>query len=368
LRLHIARDGDTISALSQQYGVAPERIRSANPQLTAEGTLAKGTKVKIPTGPVAMKTAPAAELAAARSEEAAFAGLAPTAPPRAPESFAAARNEGAAGALPQAAEASVEAAAEAASALPVAPSAGETATISGWPNAELPFAAYPADAYANANANAQAAPNAGIPAHYKTEMPEANTSPLHVKWSGMGDEPAQHPYITLPTPAVPAGLPMWPMGPYGVAPMGVAGVQAPPPSWPVPFGAMTEPMAPAYAPFGAPAAGDCGCGGSAGAGIRLPYALPLRGGNTAPQERAFTSAIQGPESPAAPAEAAPAAAAPVDAAAQAKADEAKASSGKAGRQRKARVSSGTAALRSFLKRRGAGRRSAPRGSKPWIRD
>ena len=406
MRLHIAKDGDTIFALSRQYGVEPERIRAANPQLAAEGTLAKGAKVKIPTGPVAMKTAPAAELAAGRSEENAFASLAATAPPRAPESFAAARNDGAAGALAQAAEAavtggaaaaveagvsglaqggvqaaaaaSVEAAVEGAveafaagagGPLPVAPSAGETAAITGWPNAELPFAPYPADAFANA----QAAPNANIPAYYKTEMPEANASPMYVKWSGMGDEPAQHPYITLPTPAVPAGAPMWPMGPYGVTSMGVAGVQAPP-AWPVPFGAMPEPMAPAFAPFsapaaapfGAPTAGDCGCGGG-GAGIRLPYALPLRGGDAAGQERAFTSAIQGASPAAATASTVVEAAADAE---QAQADNANAPSrsGKGSRQRKARVSSGTDALRAFLKRRGARRSASPRGSKPWIRD
>ena len=71
MRLHIAKDGDTIQVLSEKYGVAADRILAANAQLGAAEPLTRGIKVKIPTGPVYMTSA----------AEAAQAGPAPQAGP-----------------------------------------------------------------------------------------------------------------------------------------------------------------------------------------------------------------------------------------------------------------------------------------------
>ncbi|HZG78102.1 MAG TPA: LysM peptidoglycan-binding domain-containing protein, partial [Paenibacillus sp.] len=115
MRLHIAKEGDSIQSLSAKFGVATERILAANPQLGEAASLTRGMKVKIPTGPVYMTSAAEAAQAvpAPQAEPAAtpvapsaaenvaanvpaagandmppLSGLSPTTPGYAPESFA----------------------------------------------------------------------------------------------------------------------------------------------------------------------------------------------------------------------------------------------------------------------------------------
>jgi len=361
MKLHIAKDGDSIDALSKKYGVASERIRAANPQLSDAEPLTRGMKVKIPTGPVYMTSAEAAQPAPAVEGEANDAAneaaaepvqaVAPSAAANATASVpeAEAVNDVLTSALPTAAE-SVPATKEGAEA---------KAVVSGTPYAaELPAPFPQADADANT-----------LPAYYKTDLPAAgNLSPLHVPWSGMHDGPAEHPFAPLPTPVVPAGAPTYYPGPFGYgaapAPFGAFGTNDP--STYATYGALPDRFPPAFPgpipgafpaayPGFAVAAHDCGCGGPSTA--RLPYALPLRGGDRSEGERAFASAASAPAQPAP--ETASGAQQPAPEAAPTKSRPAK---------KKARVSSRDDALRSFLKRASGARRPSKRKSRPWVND
>lgn len=52
MKIHIVKQGDTLFALSQKYGVPLSKIIEANPQITNPDVLAVGDKVKIPAAPV----------------------------------------------------------------------------------------------------------------------------------------------------------------------------------------------------------------------------------------------------------------------------------------------------------------------------
>lgn len=51
MKIHIVKEGDTLYALSQHYGVPMEHILQANPLITNPDELKVGLKVKIPTKP-----------------------------------------------------------------------------------------------------------------------------------------------------------------------------------------------------------------------------------------------------------------------------------------------------------------------------
>ncbi|SEU17537.1 LysM peptidoglycan-binding domain-containing protein [Paenibacillus sp. NFR01] len=52
MKIHIVKQGDTLYALSQKYGVPLEKVIEANPQIANPDVLAVGDKVKIPAGVV----------------------------------------------------------------------------------------------------------------------------------------------------------------------------------------------------------------------------------------------------------------------------------------------------------------------------
>ncbi|GGG02358.1 hypothetical protein GCM10010912_53960 [Paenibacillus albidus] len=52
MKIHIVKQGDTLYALSQKYGVPLLKMIEANPQISNEDVLSVGAKVKIPTVPV----------------------------------------------------------------------------------------------------------------------------------------------------------------------------------------------------------------------------------------------------------------------------------------------------------------------------
>ncbi|WP_340025338.1 LysM peptidoglycan-binding domain-containing protein [Paenibacillus sp. FSL K6-1096] len=52
MKIHIVKQGDTLFALSQKYGVPLSKIIEANPQIANPDVLAVGDKVKIPAAPV----------------------------------------------------------------------------------------------------------------------------------------------------------------------------------------------------------------------------------------------------------------------------------------------------------------------------
>ncbi|NQX45977.1 LysM peptidoglycan-binding domain-containing protein [Paenibacillus tritici] len=52
MKIHIVKQGDSLFALSQKYGVPLQKIIEANPQITNPDVLAVGDKVKIPAAPV----------------------------------------------------------------------------------------------------------------------------------------------------------------------------------------------------------------------------------------------------------------------------------------------------------------------------
>ncbi|WP_160036370.1 LysM peptidoglycan-binding domain-containing protein [Paenibacillus sp. An7] len=53
MRIHIVKEGDTLYFLSKKYNVSLEKIISANPEIANPNQLTIGTKVKIPSAPVA---------------------------------------------------------------------------------------------------------------------------------------------------------------------------------------------------------------------------------------------------------------------------------------------------------------------------
>lgn len=54
VRIHIVKQGDSLYALSQKYGVPLQKIIEANPQISNPDALAVGDKVKVPAAPVAV--------------------------------------------------------------------------------------------------------------------------------------------------------------------------------------------------------------------------------------------------------------------------------------------------------------------------
>jgi morphogenetic protein associated with SpoVID len=54
VKIHIVKQGDSLYALSQKYGVPLQKIIEANPQISNPNVLAVGDKVKIPTAPVSV--------------------------------------------------------------------------------------------------------------------------------------------------------------------------------------------------------------------------------------------------------------------------------------------------------------------------
>lgn len=56
MKIHIVQPGETLESLSARYGVSVAKLRELNPQLTQEGGLTPGTKVKMPTGRVKVNT------------------------------------------------------------------------------------------------------------------------------------------------------------------------------------------------------------------------------------------------------------------------------------------------------------------------
>ncbi|MFD1904612.1 LysM peptidoglycan-binding domain-containing protein [Paenibacillus rhizoplanae] len=54
MKIHIVKQGDSLFALSQKYGVPLQKIIEANPQIANPDVLAVGDKVKIPAAPVAL--------------------------------------------------------------------------------------------------------------------------------------------------------------------------------------------------------------------------------------------------------------------------------------------------------------------------
>ncbi|MCI3923645.1 LysM peptidoglycan-binding domain-containing protein [Paenibacillus sp. TRM 82003] len=426
MKLHIAKEGDTLVSLSEKYEVEAERIQAANPQLEGVDELTRGTKVKIPSQPVTMRSETRAEAPAAQNVAPAAQNVAPTAqnvapaaqnvPPAAQNVAPAAQNVApaaqnvapAAQNVPPAAQNVAPAAQNTAPAVnpqPIAPlaqyvspnaaNAGpnapaaelpttvkgiapesfahkaelapEKAVVSGLPNMVYPFASEESPAAPTTTPNENA--SSELPSFYKTELPASNQSPLHVKWSGMPEGEAVHPYAPLPTPAVPAGAQSpttYPPGPfgYGASQPGFPGAQQQPmwaeqPGWPggMPYGHFQTPPT-AFAPYsGAPAGGDCGCGGPP----RLPYALPLRGTADGYPAASTVNAPIAPIADASRASVNSVAEAPVEAPAAPKAAKAKPAKKKA-------KTAPTNSLRAFLKQAKARPKSYRRGSKPWVND
>ncbi|WP_339824884.1 LysM peptidoglycan-binding domain-containing protein [Paenibacillus sp. FSL R7-0163] len=54
MKIHIVKQGDSLYALSQKYGVPLQKLIEANPQISNPNVLAVGDKVKIPTAPVSV--------------------------------------------------------------------------------------------------------------------------------------------------------------------------------------------------------------------------------------------------------------------------------------------------------------------------
>ncbi len=52
MKIHMVKEGDTLYALSQKYGVPLQKVIDANPQISNPDVLTPGDKVKIPTGAV----------------------------------------------------------------------------------------------------------------------------------------------------------------------------------------------------------------------------------------------------------------------------------------------------------------------------
>jgi len=415
MKLHIAREGDTIISLSDKYGVSPDRILELNPQIAETGIVERGAKVRIPSGPVSMLNAHRAEgqpnegTMAAQSQANVQAQAPAQTQAQAPQpSNEAAEAEANMTANAHAKPVTMETDETAQAAQP-APAANEQAM----PNATTPPISY---LYSNA-AEKKAAPmyplglqesdypnmvnpyasNAGVleqgtaPAYYKTEPAVGNPSPLYVKWKGMyDDDNAVNPFQQVPTPAVPAGaaapfqqqmpafyqepnvsgaygmvvpepfVPQIPLGGYGPG----AGVNAAPsafgmPAAYAPFG-VPVPMPGAYgmpipAPYGAPV-GDCGCGGPQ---VQLPYALPKRYDEpvAAQQQDASRAVISG-----VPAEF------ESESETAAKPESESNSAPKAKSSTKVKGNSRTDSLQALLKRAKEQKKRTRRGSTPWVND
>lgn len=54
MKIHIVKQGDSLYALSQKYGVPLQKLIEANPQISNPNVLAIGEKVKIPTAPISV--------------------------------------------------------------------------------------------------------------------------------------------------------------------------------------------------------------------------------------------------------------------------------------------------------------------------
>lgn len=54
MKIHIVKQGDTLYALSQKYGVPLQKIIEANPQISNPEALNVGDKVKIPAAPASV--------------------------------------------------------------------------------------------------------------------------------------------------------------------------------------------------------------------------------------------------------------------------------------------------------------------------
>lgn len=57
MKIHIVKQGDTLYALSQKYGVPLQKIIEANPQISNPEVLNVGDKVKIPSAPASVPEA-----------------------------------------------------------------------------------------------------------------------------------------------------------------------------------------------------------------------------------------------------------------------------------------------------------------------
>lgn len=410
MKLHIGKEGDTVISLSDKYGVEPERILEANPQLSGTTAIERGMKVKIPSGPVSMQQTignrterveqqPAQANAPTQAEAAQAQTNPPTQvqptqanPPTTP--VEATQENAPAQTLPAQTNgpAAVQIKPLSPKAAPMFPLGMEESTKPAEQGFAFPNLVNP---YGGAGG---ALPTSGstAPTHYKTEPAEGNASPLHVKWSGMntGNE-AVHPFAQFHTPAVPAGASpatSYPAPPaFQPAMSGFPGQTYPPQGqmpydtpWipemasTAPYGMIPEPFAPQFpfVPFAGGGAGDCGCGGPS---PNLPYALPQQYGNASP----FPPAQQVPQAQA-PQQAAPQAAdgsrASISGAATLQATpqtaEAAQQGGAASKtkaakktaKKKAKVSSRTDSLRSFLKRAQSVRRRSSRGSRPWVNE
>ncbi len=416
MKLHIAKDGDSLPTLAARYGVATERILAANPQLEDSAALTRGMKVKIPTGPVYMTSAaeaaqtitetqdeqnaqpiaPAvaspvapfsAENASANVPAAGangvppLSGLEPTTPGIAPESFAAeaytAKREEESAPQPVAASA-VAPAAE----LPT-PTVPEQATEPSMEPQPAPMAlptlptvptvsnAPNASSAPNASTAPSAAENEPLPSYYKTEPAAGELSPLHVQWSGMNDGPAVHPFAPLPTPVVPAGAPTFFPGPVGFGAMPVASpfgaYGGADPSAFATYGAVPEPFSQQSYPQQPFSVFPQHAVQQPFPGYSAPAAHDCGcGGQPAPR---LPYALPLREAALRPEERVYASAAPVQPSAEPQAAAAGSAGSKPKRKRSASASvSGTDRLQSFLKRASGVRRPSRRKSKPWVND
>lgn len=347
MKLHIAKEGDSIAALSEKYQIEPEQIVAANPQLAGGQTITRGMKVKIPSQAIAM-----------RNEAPSGPPSTPAAQQTAVEPPVAQPTTNATAAEPAVAQPT---AVQPQFSLPMPPQAMPNqlpAVPSPLPNVTLPAMgmnpAPPMNAnpYVSPTANTQPAysPTANTqPSYYKTEPAASNLSPLNVKWSGMHDEgQAVNPYMPLPVPTVPAGMPSVPSAfPFGGMPYGY--MQSPAQVPMTPYGTLPEPYLPVFPAGYQQASGDCGCGGHSAA--RLPYALPLMtAADEAASRKAQEVAIMG--------------------GAAGSAETAQAPGEKRARKEKkqVRIASSTEKLRKFVKRQSAKTKPAPSRSRPWMND
>lgn len=328
MKLHISKEGDTLYSLSDKYGVEPERILEANSHLTGSGAIARGMKIRIPSGPVSMQQhgsaalemrgepkqepkqekkqepkpqEPVAEekpmLQVQQTKPAPSLTLKPIQPaeevkpnpPLKAEEKAEVQQVPAQPNPPLKTE--EKAGAQQVLPQPNPPASGVPFYPLGIPEAQ-PFSTYDSLNMAqNSHESAPPAPNQ--PAYYKTEPGESAQSPLHVKWSGMNDG-AVHPFAQTPSPAVPVSAAYstayppsynYPFpAPQSQMPYHTA--YLPHVSSEMPYPGIPEPYMPQYpfVPFAA--SGDCGCGYPQPA---LPYALPKRNGSEEEQIQAADS-------------------------------------------------------------------------------
>lgn len=423
MKIHIVKEGDTLYSLSEKYNVDLEKIVAANPEIIEPSRVEPGKKVKIPKGPVSPKAAVTAPQKPKTDLEA--EKYFPPVPKKAemPEKISPAEAKPPAAEAPKAevpAEKKVSPAAKIVTA-PKAPEPkaaapkvqlGKSPDVTPLPGAQLPMFGAPMQQHvpqavfpgAMVPATAPYLPPVGfgmpaqypapfpqammgypftaapeqLPMAFKTDMQHSAHSPLNVKLKGY-DEGAVHPFAQFPTPAVEAGAftnphfgtpsftqgvpfdqPYQPFGtfaapgamgqsfnpafgfqPFGMMPatpftQGFPGAAV---QHEYPFGAMHS------AAFGFPMA-DCGCGGMHKR-PPLPYALPstetasdsasVSGFPAEPLESTDASLIQAEETIAA---------------------------SKPGENSKKR--SRAEAVRRFLGKTKANRKSARRESRPWI--